>query len=176
MKPTPDRAIVAQLKRIDQDLSVEFVEPPSRFAVFHDLQVPGNLEQTADLIGREFQRAAALAGHIIALGECQYAASMALRDAKLVCYVTEDDGSFRPLDGRVVEKLLRMDYYRRNLGLRDWKEMLRAKADEARDRRLREQGDVWDTIRRDSTFARLASDLLWGLKPTRSVTVPGVAA
>lgn len=178
--PTADKAIVAQVKRVDPTLSVAWVDPPGRWGVFHDLQVPGNLERTVDEVARALQIEAAARGYILDLAECAFSALEAVKDAKLVFYVAEEEdmpdgrkkGDYRPLDGRVVTKLQRMDYWRRNLDLRDWREMMRAKADEQRDRRLRAEGDVWDTIRRDSVFARVASDILWGVKPTRSVTVP----
>lgn len=166
----PDKVIVAQLRRIDRTLSAVFLDPPGRWAILHSLQVDAP-EQLAGQIGRRLQLEAASRGYVLDLAECEEAAWQSLQDAYVVCYVTEEDGSYRPLDGRVIEKLKRMDWYRRNLGIKDWRTMLQAKADILRERREKSEGDIWETIRRDKVFARCASDILWGIKPTRAVHV-----
>lgn len=173
---TPDRAIVAQVQAIEPTLSIAWVETArgGRWGVFHDLQVPDNFDETVDLVARQLQQAASEGGHTLDLTDCAYTAAQAIRDGKLVCYVTEDDGSFAPLDGRIVHKLQRMNWNRLNLGLKDWREMMRARQDHLRDARFREQNDVWDCIRKDPVFQAQVSDILWGLKPMRSVYVKGV--
>jgi len=171
MIPVPDRVIVTQLQRIDPDLSVGWVAPPGRFAVFHALQVPGNYDETVDKVATAVRQQAAQNGYSVDLCDCAMAARDAVHAAKLVCYVTEEDGTFRPLDGRLIEKFERMDYYRRNWGLRNWQAVLKAKAEYQRASIERDRDDVWDTIRRDPVFARQVSDTLWGTK-TRSMSVP----
>jgi hypothetical protein len=165
----PDRAIAAALRRISRDLSAAFVEPPGRWAIFDALQVVGNFDATVDRMAEALQREASSRGHVLDRSECAYAAAQALKEQHLVCYVTEDDGGFRPLDGRILEKLRRMNYWRENFGLGDWKRMLNAKADVLRAQRQREDSDLWDVIRRDKVFARFVSDILWGTHPVLSI-------
>lgn len=171
---TADRTIVAQLQRIDPGLNVAWVDPPGRWAVTHDLQTPGNFDATVDHMALVLQREASARGYSLDKTECAFLSMQALKDSKVVCYVTEDDGRYRPLDGRVVQKLQRMDWYRQNLGVKDWTQMLNVKAEAARNSRQRERNDIWDTLKTDKVFARQVSDILWGLKPMRSLFVEGV--
>lgn len=170
---TPDRGIVEKLRRIDPDLSVAWVETPKgpRWGVYYDLQVPGNLDSSIDTAARALQLDLAMRGYTVDLADCAYTARQAIQDAKLVCYCVEEDGEYRPLDDRLVEKVERMDHYRRNLDIRDWRLMLGARADVARRQRERDQDDVWELIRKDRVLLRQASDILWGVKPVRSITV-----
>jgi len=170
-QPVADRLLQAAVKRIDGGLSLEFLNPPGRFAVLHREQLLGRPDEVIDRTARELQREAALRGYILDLAECQFSCAQAFRDSTVVFYVTEEDGSYRPPDGRVIEKLVRMNHYRENWGLKDWKQFMQAKADVLREQRERSAGDVWDSIRKDRVFARVASDILWGQKPVRSVLV-----
>jgi len=171
--PVPDRSIVAALQRIDPDLSVDFVQPPGRWAVFHALQINGNFEASVDRVAAALRQEALTRGYVFDQPECALAACEALRWEQLVCYVVNDDGSYRALDGRIVKKLARMDWYRQNLGIGDWRNMLRAKAEVARERAGRDRSDVWDVIERDSTFKKQLSDILWGHAPGRSTVYLG---
>lgn len=170
--PVPDRSIVAALKRIDNGLSVAFVDPPGRWGVYHDLQLDGNPEAEIDRLAQELQLDGMRMGYMLAKGDCAQTAKNALVARKLVCYVADDEGGYRALDNRIVQKLERMDYLRRNCGLRDWRQMLDARADALRRSRETAQGDVWQCIQRDRVFASQVSDILWGVRPTRSVIVP----
>jgi hypothetical protein len=168
---SPDRTILAQLRRIDSGLGVEWFEPPSVWAVTYDKQVTNpdtRVEQTATAL----QLDAAKRGYLFDKTECVYAAAMALRDARIVCYVVEEDGpdqgKYRPLDGRIVTKIQRMNYLRLNCGIKDWQEMMRAKADVARDRRQREESDLWETAKRDRVFQKQMSDILYGYRGGRA--------
>lgn len=170
---TPDRLIVAAIQAIDPDLAVSFADPPGRYAVYHQIAFEGNSEAACLAKARELQDTYRERGYVVDLGECERQAFQTMQDANLVCYVANEDGSFRPLDQRIVDKLRRMDHLRRNCGLRDWKLMLSVKADALRAQRERDERNVWDSIRSDKTFANAAHDILWGLRPTRSVMVPG---
>ena len=172
--PDPDPRIVRRLRRIDKDLSVEIVPTSKgpRYAVFHGLQVFARYDRAVDIIARDLQQTAAANGYILDLTECAMAARDTVHRGKLVCYVTEDTGDYRPLDGRIVEKLQRMDYWRKNWGVGDWRAMLKAKADALAERQLRASNDIWDAVRRDPVFARQVSDICAGLRPARSVIVP----
>ena len=173
MQTVADRVIVRALKRIDKELEVRFVDPPGRWGVYHSLPNYGaRLEDVVDAIARELQRDLAARGSIVPFSACQEDVFEGIQAAKLVCYVTNDDGSYRPLDGRIIEKLQRMDYYRQNLGIQGWKQMLNARASVQRKLREQAQTDADDSIRRDKVYARMLSDILWGLTPTRSVIVP----
>ena len=170
--PTPDRSIVAQIKRIDPKLEVRWVETQSggRWAIYHDVEYGfDNIYEATKKQALELQAAYLDAGHVVPIDECEQAAFIALQNHKLVCYVTDDEGGYRSLDGRIVTKLQRMDHYRQNLGIQGWKDMLNAKAAFLRDQKERAKNDIWDTIRKDKVFQRQASDILWGLKPMRSV-------
>jgi len=168
----PDRSIVAALQRIDKGLSVAFVDPPGRWGVFHALQMDGNPDAEIDRLAELIQLDGLRMGYVLDKHSCGETARAAVTARNLVCYVVDDDGGYRSLDGRIVEKLQRMDYYRRNLGLRDWRQMLDAKADVVRKSRQTAQGDVWACIKRDPVFARQVSDILWGVRPVRSIIVP----
>lgn len=181
--PTPDRAILAQLRRIDPELTARWVELPGqqgegRWAIYHSLpQLKGRIEDIVDAFARELQRDLALRGTIEPFPNCQQRAFEALQELRLVCYVTEDDGSYRPLDGRIIEKLQRMNEMRENLGIAGWRQMLQARAATAASIRRKDADNVWDSIRRDRVFERVLSDVLWGVSPTRSIVVPdGVPA
>ena len=157
------------MRRIDPALSIEWLNPPGRFAILHREQLAGRPDEVIDRTARELQQEAATRGYMLDFAECQFSAAQAFRDSTVVFYVTEEDGSYRAPDGRDLVKLHRMDWNRRNLGLHDWQTMVRAKADVLREQRERDAGDVWECIRRDRAFARVASDILWGLKPMRPV-------
>lgn len=170
----PDRTIVAALKRIDPTLSVDWMEPPGRWAIFHDLQVDGNFEESVDRVARSLQATFAENGYIKDFHDCTVLARESLKTAKLVCYVADDDGSYRSLDGRIVKKLERMDYYRQNLGIKDWQEMLRAKTDLLRAQQEKSMDDLWSSVNSDKIFKDQVSDILWGNRPMRSIFVKGV--
>lgn len=170
----PDPLIVARLKAIDPGLSVDWVELPDgsgRWGVFHDLQVDGRFEESVEALARRVQDALLAEGVVRDFHSCCVQAAEAVKLAKLVCYVINDDGSFRPLDHRIVKKFEEMDYYRRNLGLGDWKEMMRKRWDAVRESRDRAIESVYESVKTDKVFAKCVSDILWGMRPVRSVHV-----
>jgi hypothetical protein len=169
---TPDRTIVAALKRIDPGLSVAWVGTIERWGVYHDLQIDGRPDEEIDRLALMIQLDGMKCGYILSKHDCEMTAREAFTARKLVCYVTDDEGGFRSLDSRTVKKLERMDWLRRNCGLKDWRQMLDARADAIKRSRDVAQGDVWHSIRRDRVFARQVSDILWGVRPVRSIIVP----
>ena len=164
MQAVPDRAIVAKLEAIDPALSAVLVETPQgdRWGIFYALQIDGNPEATADLMARELQAQLLAMGRVVDLHDCQQRSWEKLRDAKLVCYVANDDGSYRPLDGRIVDKLQRMNWYRQNVGFTEWKQLLQVKADMLTEQRRRAGDDLWDSYRTDRVFQHCLSNVLWG--------------
>jgi len=170
--PTPDRTIVRALKRIDTALSATFAEPPGRWAIWHDLWLENTFDGSVAEMARELYYQAVTSGYAPSMADCELTAVEAIKARSLVFFVVNEDGSYRPLDHRVIQKLQRMDYLRRNCGLRDWRSMMDARADALRRSRQMAQGDIWDCIRRDPVFKRQASDILWGGRPTRSIIVP----
>ncbi len=170
--PTPDRALRRQLLAIDRGLRFEFLDPPERWAVLHLEQVDDRLDAMIDRTAREVQAEALRMGYVLDLADCAWMACQAVKDRTVVFYCVEENGDYRAPDGRDIAKLQRMDHYRRNLGLRDWQALVRAKADLLREQRLRSEEDVWQSIRRDPVFARVLSDILWSGRATRSIIVP----
>lgn len=168
-----DKAIVAALKRIEPKLSVHWVETPQggRWSVWYDVPYHGDIWRTAREHGRELQQTFLEMGYIVDSETCEQKAYEALKMHQLQCYVTEDDGSYRPLDGRIVEKFQRMDSYRQNLGISDWQQILNARADALKQTIMKDRLDVWEQIRKDKIFQSQASDILHGLKPMRSVYI-----
>ena len=171
---TPDSIFRRKLRRIDPHLSAVWVDPPGRWGIFHELQVNGNFDEQVDYYAREIQREASARGHVIDLPDASWVACEALKTEKLVCYVTEEDGSYRPLDNRILQKLERMKWFSENLGVNGWREMLAVKANALQRQREREQEGVWEDIKRDRAFQRMTSDILWGMDPVLSVQVKGI--
>lgn len=169
----PDRAIVAALQRIDPKLTVSFEDPPGRWAVWHDL-LQGDLEKTVEEAARTLQEAFQEAGHTVPFPNCQQEVYERLKQTALVFYVTDDDGSYRSLDNRAVQKMQRMWWLQQNLGVGGIKNLLRVRAEAAKESRDRDKADVWDQINHDRVFKRQVSDILWGMKPARSVFVKGL--
>jgi len=175
----PDRGVVRALREIDKDLSVSFdpnagTPPVGRWIIWYKLDLPGRVDETVDRLAREVQLRAAEEGRTLDLADCQADAWEAIQKSRLVCFVTNEDGSYRPLDGRIVEKVKKMDYLRRHCGVEDWKTMLNARAAAAEAVRQKDHESMYDSIRRDRVLQRVLSDVLWGLKPTRSVCLQGI--
>ena len=167
---TADRAIVAQLRAIDPALSVAWLGPEERWAVFDGLQVSGNPEATAVAIARELARDYRDHGYVIPYPECLRRAAVKVAQESLVHVVQNDDGSYRPLDHRVVDKFRRMDWFRRNYWLNDYLRHARGDARKAYQSRQRDTANVWESIEKDKVFQRMASDLLLGYHPVDSVS------
>ncbi len=161
---TPDPSIVRQLKAIDPGLSVDFFDPPGRFAVLHSLQVPGNFDASVDAGAHELMYQLALSGYVRPLEECGRLVREKARTWQLVCYCANDDGSFRPLDARLVTKLRRMKWLCEEVGLTGIRQMLQARADAVERVRRRDADTIWDDIRNDKVAAHCLSNVLWGVK------------
>lgn len=172
----PDRLLVAALKRIDPKLSVTFDDPPGRYAVYYDVPFEGCSDEACRLIARDLQRSYQEAGYLVPFAECERQAYQQMQHAKLVCYVVNDDGSFRPFDQRTIQKVERMDWYRRHLGVQDWQAMMNVKADAMAKQQARDMESIWDAVRRDRRFANAAHDLVWGQRATRSIIVPATVS
>jgi hypothetical protein len=167
---TPDRTIVRALKRIDRKLSVQWDEGHECWAIYHDLpEGLGRVDELVEKMATELQLTYLEQGYVVPREEAGRNCLVAVKRAALVCYVVNDDGSFRPLDGRIVEKLRRMDHLRQNCGLRDWRELLAAGryAQERAAELARE--DFYAYQNRDAVLQRVLSDVLWEIPVTRSV-------
>lgn len=151
---------------------MDWVEPPGRWGVFYALQVDGNFETSVDQLARQLQLTASQHGYYWSYADCAMTAVNAVKARKLVCYVVNEDGTYRSLDSRIVQKIQRLDWQRQNLDIKDWSILMNARADALRAARDLTEGDVWQTIRQDRVFGRLVSDILWGMRPVRSIIVP----
>jgi hypothetical protein len=171
MKAEP--AVVKALKAIDPKLSVQFVKTArgGRWGVFHDLPYWDRVGKTVERNATELQTELLKRGYVTTRRVCEEYAHQQILDAKLVFYVAEDDGSYRPLDMRVVEKMQRMDYFRRNWDLKDWREYLNAKAQLAKDTREHAWQDHVDYVAKDRVYREQMADALRGDSHSRSVNV-----
>jgi hypothetical protein len=167
---TPDRAIVAALRAIDPGLSVAWIHDQERWAVFHDLQTAGNPDVSARALARELARDYRAGGYEVPFHECLQIAFRQVEQDSLVCVVTEPDGSYRPLDHRIVDKLRRMDWFRRNFYVRDWILHAQAASRKLEQSKRRDRENIWQAIEQDKVFRRMASDLLQGYHPVDSVS------
>lgn len=145
---TPDRAIVAALRRIDPGLSVAWVDP-GRWAVFHNLPHPGNVDASAAALARETVYDFRRDGYVVPYHACLRAAYQLIDQEKLVCVVADDAGGYRPLDARIVSHLRRLDWQRRNWWVSDYLRAARTQGD-TNERQKRERTDeLWTTLRSD---------------------------
>jgi len=166
----PDRAVVAELRRIDPKLSVGFDPIVERWGVYHDAPLPHESQADIASIATEMMTDLWKRGIPCTRAVCEQAAFLKLKEAKLVFYVAEDDGRFRPLDHRVVEKLRKMNYQRENWEVRDWKLALNAMEDREKDYRKR----VWDDFNKKAVGTKereYMADALRGDPHIRSVDV-----
>lgn len=146
---SPDRAIVAALRRIDPGLTVEWWD--DRWYVFHDLPHHGNVEESARALARETFYDYRRDGYEVPYLVCLRAAYHLIEQEKLVCVVAEPDGGFRPLDARIVEHLRRLDWQRRNWWAEDYLAVARKQAADLRADRARRSDALWSDLRRDTT-------------------------
>ncbi len=146
---TPDRTIVAALKRIDPGLSVEWWD--GRWHVFHALPHHGNVDASARALARETYYDFRAEGRLVPYPACLQAAYKLIAQEQLVLVVAEPDGSYRPLDGRVVDHLRRLDWQRRNWWAADYLAVAQRQADELRAGRQRQSDAIWSDLRRDTT-------------------------
>ena len=168
-----DPAVAKALKRIDPKLSVHFVQTArgGRWGVFHDLPYWDRVDKAVHKNATELQTELLKRGYVTTRRVCEEYAHQQILDTKLVFYVAEDDGSFRPLDMRVCEKMQRMDYFRRNWDLKDWTQYLDAKAQLAKDTREHAWQDHVDYVERDPRYREYMVDALRGDAHLRSVHV-----
>jgi hypothetical protein len=145
----PDRAIVAQLRRIDPGLSVDWYE--GRWVVFHDLPHAGNVDASAAALARETARDFRDGGQVVPYHACLLAAYSLIQQEKLVCVVMDFDGGYRPLDARIVEHLRRLDWQRRNWWAADYIAVARQQAAEAQAAQRRATDRIWSDLKRDTT-------------------------
>src|SRR5262245_63894967 len=101
----PDRSIVKQLQKIEPKLTVIWDGANECWAIYHDLpEGLGRLDELVARMSTELRLTYLEAGYPIDPEQAGRLCLQAVKDAALVCYVTEEDGSYRPLDGRIVEK------------------------------------------------------------------------
>lgn len=170
----PDRGIVRQLRQIEKNLTVIWDQGNERWAIYHDL--PENLGRLDELVAKmslELRLTYLEQGQVVDPEQAGRLCLQAIKNAALVCYVTEENGDYRPLDGRIVEKFQRMDYLRRNLEIKDWRELLAARRYAAERSAELEKEDFYQYQSKDAVMQRVLSDVLWGTHVTRSVFVEG---
>jgi hypothetical protein len=146
---TPDQTIVRALKRIDRGLSVDWYT--DRWAVFHDLPHAGNVDASASALARETARDFRAQGQVVPYHACLLAAYRLIRQEQLVCVVQEPDGSYRPLDARIVRHLERLDWQRRNWWADDYVRVARQQASEATTAQRRATDRIWSDLKTDTT-------------------------
>jgi len=167
---TPDRTIVRALRRIDPKLSIQWDTDHECWAVYHDLpEGLGRIDALVDKMATDLQLTYLEQGYIVPREDAGRNCLAAVKRAALVCYVVNDDGSFRPLDGRLVEKFQRMDHLRRNCSIRDWSELLAARRYAQDQAAALEREDFYAYQNRDAVLQRVLSDVLWDIPVTRSV-------
>jgi hypothetical protein len=137
------------LHRIDPGLSVDWYN--ERWAVFHDLPHAGNVDASAAALARETARDFREQGQVVPYHACLLAAYTLIRDERLVCIVSEPDGSFRPLDARIVQHMRRLDWQRRNWWADDYVRVARQQAVEAQAAQRRATDTIWADLKRDTT-------------------------
>ncbi|MCI4355111.1 MAG: hypothetical protein L3K06_07085 [Thermoplasmata archaeon] len=173
---SPDRAIVRAIKAIDPAFSVVWDEDRERWVVYHQLQLPDDPEGTVAALARETARDFRDQGQVVPYHACLLAAYRLVDTERLVAICAEPDGTFRPLDGRLVAKLRRMAWLRRTFEVRDWLSLARAQQDQLAAEKRRAADTIWDSIRTDRVFHRLAVPLLRGDRKSRAVHVRQEAA
>lgn len=166
----PDRTIVRQLQKIEPKLTIVWDASNERWAIYHDLpEGLGRLDALVARMSQELRLTYLEAGHVLDAEQAGRLCLQAVKNAALVCYVTEDNGDYRPLDGRIVEKFRRMDSLRRNCGVKDWQQLLAARRYAAERADALQKEDFYEYQSRDAVLQRVLSDVLWGVPVTRSV-------
>jgi hypothetical protein len=146
---SPDRAIAAELRRIDPGLTVAFVD--DRWRVFHDLPQAGNVDASAHALARETYYDFRRDGRLVPYHVCLQAAYRLLDVDKLVLVVAEADGSYRPLDHRVIDHFRRLDWQRRNWWVSDYLAVARRQASELAAGRRKASDAIWSDLHQDVT-------------------------
>jgi hypothetical protein len=167
----PDRHMARELRRIDPLLEARYVETVGRWGIFHLLPMNERVDLAIASRATELYNELWKRGYPVTKRVCEEQCALQVKDRELVFYVTEEDGSYRPLDGRVLEKLRRMDHMRQNWDLKDWREFMDAKAKLAKDVRERTWEDHVEYVRKDPVFNAQAADILRGDSHTRAVNV-----
>lgn len=159
------------LRRIDPLLSARWVPECQRWGIFHSLPMHERADEAIERRASELYTELWKRGHAVTKRGCHEYAAQGVRDRELVFYVTEDDGAFRPLDGRALEKLRRMNYMRENWDIKDWRQYMDAKAKMLDDMRARAAEGDRQVVRRDKVFQQQAVDKLRGDPSTRAINV-----
>ena len=168
---TVPRHFQRALKRIDPDLEARWVPNAERWGIYHCLPFHERLEAGIEARALELQHDLLKRGYIATKQVCTEMSWLQTQERHLVFYVTEDNGAYRELDDRTLQKLQRMDYFRRNWGLKDWKEYMARKARLSQDMRERAMDDFINQTRRDRVYNQHAADALRGDRPVRSIYV-----
>lgn len=169
MKPSP--GFTKRLKRIDRDLSAKWNGAINRWGIYHDLPSVERIEDRVKREGLELQADLAKRGYMSTRRVCEEQVFRQLHEAALVFYVAEKDGSFAPLDDRVIQKLMRMDFWRRNFGINDWKRYMDNQRAILESDRVRELEGIYQAIDRDKVGKQMVVDALRGDPHSRAVYV-----
>lgn len=167
----PPAWITRELRRIDKDLSVAFLQPPGRWAVLHDFQHPERMETMVHNMATELQVDLLKRGYMTTRRVCEEASVQKIRGENIVFYVTEEDGSYRSLDRRVVEKIEKMDHHRRNWDVKDWKRYMNVLGRVQEEHRQKQWDDYNRQVKKDRVAMEYMADAVRGDPHLRSVNV-----
>lgn len=153
--PRPDRTIVRALKRIDPLLRVMWMDRTERWGIFHDLPPCEQEDVIARRVAKEVWYKGMEDGYQFDYNACLQMAYQRLEDQKLVHMVQNADGSYRPLDARVIDKFRRMDWMRRNWWLKDWLHEAQTQQETLEATRQKAKDAPWEDIKTDGTLKRM---------------------
>lgn len=165
----PDRGILKAIRRIDPTLTIQWVEGNQCWGVFHGMMHWASPDAAVQRVAKELYRDLAHAGYVPDFQVCIRTAAAQVERHKLILLVMEPDGSYRPLDWRVVREMERRAWQQRNWWAKDYIAVAHAADTETRTRLEAQRRDIWEQTRRDAVFRRLVSDALWEITPIRSV-------
>jgi hypothetical protein len=161
-----------RVKAIDPDLDLQWLAYEQKYAVVQKLENTPSVEEMTEIVGRDLQNTLLDRGYQMTLPECTALAYTRVAEHAIVFRLEDEDGNPRPLDDRAITQLREMAWNRRHMGVKEWQKQsneLQYAAQQAREKKI---AAIWDSVRSDKVFARIASDVLWGVKPVRSINVP----
>jgi aminopeptidase N len=164
-------------KAIDDDLDIVWLEHEHKWAVIQRLYNTPSIEAMTDHVLRELRQSLREAGYEHDPPDLRAIAYTQVSKSQIVLRVENEDGSFRPLDDRTFATLRELAWKRRHFAAKDYIAAGDLVSYEAKRRRDAAIDNIWSSIKRDKVFARVATDVFSGIRPTRSVIVPeGVSA
>jgi aminopeptidase N len=166
-----------RVQAIDDDLDIVWLEHEHKWAVIQRLYNTPSIEAMTDHVVRDLRLSLRDAGYEHEPRDLRALAYTQVSKSLIVLRVENEDGSYRPLDGRTIDALREMAWKRRNFSLKDYIAAGDTVSYEAKRRRDAAIDGIWSSIKRDKVFERVATDVFSGIRPTRSIIVPeGVPA